>query len=498
MRGVSPAAGAARERIGDDLADRLIRQRIGPLVSAGLRRRIEFPCDRLTEPLGCLVLREPEAEQRRGAVGQLGRGHLGARLGTVATGRRALEPWEGHARSILGGMRVLAITCAIAIAARPAAADRIGVVAAGDHDVTAAMAAAAGGLPDALGDARAAIAAGAVPPETLEQFRHVREQIDEAWRAYLRVQLDFAQSRLAAARTAAEALVAFPGGDVLYADAALRLGAVLGHAGRAAESQAILALALALDPDRPITLAEFSPDIVDAVSAVRAAAARPTRDVAVTTEPPGADLTIDGKPAGTSPAHVPLAVGQHVVVARLPLFKAHAQAFAVDDSTGPLALALDRDDDWTRLAVGPELGMPDAQTAALAEATLRYADLDAVILVASTDRRGGPTLLVQRCAGIPARCTAIVELGYTSPSQLPSAARDAWAAVRTADLRYPPSLFGDPRLAGTRVAHHCEACRSPWLWGGVGVAAVIATVAIIVVATSSKPPPTVGVNPGAF
>ncbi len=395
-------------------------------------------------------------------------------------------------------MRVLAITCAIALAARSAAADRIGVIAAGDRDVTAAMAAAAGAVPDALGEARAAIAGGAVPPERLEQFRHVREQIDEAWRAYLRVQLDFAQSRLAAARTAAEPLVALPGGDALYADAGLRLGAVLGHAGRAAESQAILALALALDPDRPITLAEFSPDIVDAVTAVRNAAPRPTRELAVTTEPPGAELTIDGKPAGKSPARVPLAVGQHLVVARLPLYKAHAQAFAVDDSTGPLALTLDRDDDWTRLAAGPELGMPDPQTAALAEATLRYADLDGIVLVASTDRRGGPTLLVQRCAGIPARCTAIVELGYASPSQLPSAAHDAWAAVRSADLRYAPSLFGDPRLTGTRVAHHCEVCRSPWLWGGVGVAAVIATVAIVVVATSAKPPPTVGVNPGAF
>lgn len=422
-----------------------------------------------------------------------------AQLGTVAARRRAVEPWEGHVRSILGVMRVLAITCAIAVAARSAAAERIGVIAAGDRDVAVAIGAAAGAVPDALGEARAAITGGGVPPETLEQFRHVREQIDEAWRAYLRVQLDFAQSRLAAARTAAEPLVALAGGDALYADASLRLGAVLGHAGRAAESQAILALALALDPDRPITLAEFSPDIVDAVEAVRrAAAARATRELAVTTEPPGADLTIDGKPAGRSPAHVPLAVGQHVVVARMPLFKPHAQAFAVDDSTGPLALTLDRDDDWTRLAVGPELGMPDAQTAALTEATLRYADLDATVLVAATDRRGGPTLLVQRCAGIPARCTAIVELGYASPSQLPSAARDAWAAVRTADLRYPPSLFGDPRLTGTRVAHHCELCRSPWLWGGVGVAAVIATVAIVVAATSSKPPPIVGVPPGAF
>jgi hypothetical protein len=396
-------------------------------------------------------------------------------------------------------MRVLAVTCAIAIASRSAAADRIGVVALSPQraGVATAMAAAAGALPDALGEARAAIAGGAVPVATLEQFRRVREQIDEGWRAYLRVQFDFAQSRLAAARTAAEPLVALPGGAALYADASLRLGAVLGRAGHVPESQAILALALALDPDRPITMAEFSPDIVTAVDAVRGQT-RPTRELSITTEPPGAQLAVDGRDVGRSPVSVPLAVGQHVVVARMPMFHAHAQAFAVDDATGPLALALDRDDEWTRLAVGPETGMPETATQGLTDATIRYADLDAVVLVAATERSGGPTLLVQRCAGLPARCTAIVEIGYADASGLSAAAREAWSAVRAADLRYPPSVFGDPRVTGLRVTHHCEVCRSPWLWGGIGAAAVIATVAIIAVATSSRPPPIVGVNPGAF
>ena len=41
--------------------------------------------------------------------------------------------------------------------------------------------------------------------------------------------------KLAHARTEAEALLALPGGGELYADAALRLGAVLGHQGRTAE-----------------------------------------------------------------------------------------------------------------------------------------------------------------------------------------------------------------------------------------------------------------------
>ena len=395
-------------------------------------------------------------------------------------------------------MRVMAVTCAIAIASRTAAADRIGVVALpGRAGVASAMGVAAGALPDALGEARAAIAAGAVPVATLEQFRHVREQIDEGWRAYLRVQLDFAQSRLAAARTAAESLVALPEGAALYADAALRLGAVLGHAGRVAESQAILALALALDPDRPITFAEFSPDIVSAVDAVRAQT-RPSRDVQLVTEPPGAQLSVDGKDLGRSPVTAPLAIGQHVVVARMPLFHARAQAIAVDDATGTIALDLDRDDEWSRLAAGPEPGMPDVQTQVLADATIRYADLDGAVLVASSDRSGGPTLLVQRCAGLPARCTAIVEIGYADASGLPAAAREAWAAVRAADLRYPPSVFGDARLSGPRVVHHCEWCRSPWVWGGVGAAAVVGTIVVIAVVTASKPPPIVGVMPGSF
>jgi hypothetical protein len=396
-------------------------------------------------------------------------------------------------------MRVLAVTCAVAIASRTAAADRIGVVALSPQraGVASAMAAAAGARPDALGEARAAIAAGAVSPATLEQFRRVREQIDEGWRAYLRVQFDFAQSRLAAARTAAEPLVALPGGAALYADASLRLGAVLGRAGHVPESQAILALALALDPDRPITLAEFSPDIVTAVDAVRGQS-RPTRELLLTTEPPGAQLSVDGKEVGRAPVTVPLAVGQHVVVARMPLFHARAQAFAVDDATGPLALALDRDDEWTHLAIGPQIGMAETATQGLTDATIRYADLDAVVLVAATDHAGGPSLLVQRCAGLPARCTAIVEIGYTDASGLRAAAREAWAAVRAADLRYPPSVFGDPRVTGTRVAHHCDVCRSPWLWAGIGAAAVVATVAVIAVATSSRPPPIVGVNPGGF
>ena len=154
-----------------------------------------------------------------------------------------------------------ALISALALPPGVAHADGAGVITPAGPEraaVAAAVADAMSGrarriVPDAVAEARAALAAGAVPVEALVAFRRVREQIDEGWRAYLRVAAEVAARRLASARTDAEALVALPGGAELYADAALRLGAVLGHLGRRDEAEAVLALALALDPDRPVT-----------------------------------------------------------------------------------------------------------------------------------------------------------------------------------------------------------------------------------------------------
>ncbi|HEX5059855.1 MAG TPA: PEGA domain-containing protein [Kofleriaceae bacterium] len=403
-------------------------------------------------------------------------------------------------------MRQLSVAGAIAIAlAGSAHAEGVGVIAAGGDrgDASKAMAGAIADarpariVDDAVGEARAAVVAGAVPVATLERFRHVREQIDEAWRAFLRVQVDFAASRLAAARTAAESLVSLPGGASVYADASLRLGAVLGYLGRAADSQAILALALALDPERPITIAEFSPDVVSAVDAVRAQT-RPTRAVRITSEPAGAAISVDGKELGRAPLHADLAVGQHVVVGRAAQYQARAMAVAIGDGANELSVELERDIGWTRLAQGATIGASDADAQELVDAAVRYADLDEVVLVAAAEQRGGPTLLVQRCAGLPARCTAVIEVGYAEHSGIGAAAREAWQAARVADLRYPPSVFGDPRATGKKGDGRCKLCRSPILWGGVGVAAVVATVAIIAIVSSSRPPPVVGVDPTQF
>jgi hypothetical protein len=406
-------------------------------------------------------------------------------------------------RSILGWMRLLVIAGAIAMASSVHAGG-IGTIIAARHreDVAAALgevvreAGASRVVSDAVAEARTADAEGAVPIATLARFKHVREEIDEGWRAYTRVQLEFAASRLASARTDAEPLLALPGASILYADASLRLGAVLAQLGRAAESRSAIALAIALDPDRQITELEFSPDVIAAVAAARAQAA-PGHPVRIATAPAGAAITVDGRDAGHSPASIDLATGEHVVIARAPGFRAAAQAFAVAAATPELELELERDETAGVLAGGAVLGLPDTAAQSLVDAVLELADLDEVVVAAEADRRGGPTLLVQRCAGAPARCTAVVEIGYADASGVFAAARSAWSALRTAELRYPPSVLDDPRVTERPVvARRCEVCRSPYLWGGVGAALVAGAITAIVLATESRPAPSLMVGSG--
>ncbi len=386
--------------------------------------------------------------------------------------------------------RAWLVACAIALP-QIAAADGVGIVAAPAERAALAQAIGDRGrvVPDAIAEARAAIGAGAVPVDVLARFRRVRETIDEGWNAYLSVSVDFAASRLAAARTEAETIAALPGGLELYADASLRLGAVLGKLGRQAESHAALALALALDPDRPITNVEFSPDVVEAVDAVRALPVVLQR-THVATQPADAIISVDGKEVGRAPVELDLPRGQHLVVARAPRFRALARAVAIDEGASAVRLELEPDEDAVALATGP-----GGDSRALVEAVLRFAELDEVALALAADRRGAPALLLQRCAGLPATCTAVTEIGYADPSGLVAAARAAWQAAITAELRYPPTVFGE---RGPPIEPHRALWKNPYVLGGVALAVVVGTIAVIALASSSQPPPIVGVDPSKF
>jgi hypothetical protein len=348
---------------------------------------------------------------------------------------------------------------------------------------------------DAVGDARAAVVAGAVPVDQLAAFARVRADVDEGWRAYLRVAIDVAAQRLVVARTAAEPLVALPGGAEVYADAALRLAAVLGTLGRKQEAHAVMALALALDPERPITLAEFSPDVVELVDAVRATPPVLAK-LTVTTSPAGAQVRVDGRDVGRAPVTLDVARGQHIVVAKLPDHRPAVQGVAVDGAQS-VALALEDDPEVTQLAAGAALGLSGPAQQRLVEGVLRFGDFDEVVVVAQTSRRGGPTLIAQRCAGTPVRCSAVVEIGYADASGLAAAARSAWDAVRAGELRYPPTVLGE--RGGAVVTHRwCELCRKPWFWGSAAAVAVAGVVVTIVATSGSKPNPLVGLNPNDF
>ncbi len=500
-------SGTACVRVADDLGDCLVGQRCRALVGAVLRVRLVLPRDAFEQPGSGDLDREAEAVEQGCAVRELGGGDFGATIDDVGTGRRAIEPGKRHGASILVVVRVLLLACTIIISLgfatpRLARGDGAGVIAASSTDRRAVAAAMADALavrarrvvPDAVAEARLALAAGAVPVATMVRFRRVRELVDEGWRAYLRVAVEVAALRLAPARTEAEALVALPGGAEVYADAALRLGAVLGHLGRTSESQSILGLALALDPDRPVTLAEFSPDVVEAIDAVRAAPKQMQR-LRISTTPPGASIRIDGTEVGRSPLELDVTRGQHLIVARAPLHQPTVEGIAVDHAA-ELTLVLEPDEVGSQIAGGGGLGLADRAQQTLLDAAIRYGDVDEIVLVAETTRRGGPALLVQRCAGLPARCSAVVDLGFGDRSGLAAAARAAWQAVRLGELRYPPSVLGE--RGGKPPGPRCEVCRSPWLWTGVGAALVVGTIITIVATSSSQPPPIVGVDPGQF
>jgi hypothetical protein len=392
---------------------------------------------------------------------------------------------------------------------RPVYAEGAGVVvvpasraAAAASEVARAFASAASADPDAVVKARRARAAGAVPAQELSSFAQVARLESEGWRAYqVEVDAEFAASRLASARSQAETLLALPGGVEVYAEVSLRLGLVLAHLGRRDEAAVALRLARVLDPERPITTAEFSPDGVAVIDA--AVAARPATASVTLTATGRALLSVDGVEIGRSPQTVSLTHGQHVVVARARGRVPRGIAVSIGADTREVELtlehtpagdALDRDE---ALAAGAG---EDEASASVAD-TLLYAELDEVFVVSSIFRGGAPALVGQRCVLARPACTAVVEIGHVDGG-LEAAARTLAERLRVATPRYGVILPRDPRVSagergGTRTTS-CRWCRNPYVLGGGGLALTALVAGTAILLTRDDPSPVVTIDPGDF
>ncbi|MCL4228353.1 MAG: hypothetical protein KJZ91_28135 [Myxococcales bacterium] len=366
-------------------------------------------------------------------------------------------------------------------------------------EVTRAVAAASDADPEPMARARAARAAGAVPVEELAGFAQVGRLLAEGWRAYqVEVDAEYAASRLAAARSRAEALLVLPGGLEVYAEVSLHLGLVLGRLGRRDEAAEALRLAHALDRGRVVTTAEFAPDDVAAYDAA-VAQVPPVATVTITASA-RAELTVDGRAVGRAPLTLTLGHGQHVVVARAPGRAPRGVAVSVGPEARPIVLDLERaPGDGGGGAVGLPAGADDAD--AVVADTLVFAELDELFVVASVYRGGSPALLGQRCVLARPACTPVVELGHVDGG-LDAAARALVERLRAAALGHGVLLTRDVRVAsgerGGGGHRRCGWCRDPWVLGGGGAVVIAAVVATVLVLSADAPVPVVTIDPGDF
>ncbi|ACY15058.1 hypothetical protein [Haliangium ochraceum] len=354
--------------------------------------------------------------------------------------------------------------------------------------------------------------AGAQLAASAQQAR-VEALAERGWQAYLAAEPALAADRLSEARRLAEALLPLPGGIARYADLCLRLGVVYLQLGRGEEADALLRLAAVLAPEREVSIAAFAPDVVAAYERARDLQPPRTRlSVAVWLAAAGLEaissarpsIEIDGRPVGAAPQSLEVATGLHVVVARGLGYRSSAQVIAAVAGQTPLSLTLEAEP-AAAAALAPSalaLGRADAQAQAALVGLLRYAELDAAVLVASAWRGGAAVLLGQRCVRATESalaCTEIVEVAMTSAESFDDAAltpddaatRTAMAALwrrlhgeQAASLSVSaPTLLADPRLTHpesapvlTMSGHQGRArwYRNRWLWLGVGVATTAA------------------------
>jgi len=350
--------------------------------------------------------------------------------------------------------------------------------------------------------ARAALERGAVARARLVEFSRAQQIAAEGIRAYESADLSFAASRLVEARRVALGVADLPGGVELVAEFSLRLGAVrldLGHE-RARED---LRLAARLTPERPVTTAEFKPDLVRAFEEARAAAPRPLI-LQVTESAPDARVVVDGGEEHPLPWQTELSPGLHIVSVSAP---GHSPLATMVDlqRNETFASTLDRDAERAAIDQGQaslSIGTSEKQAATTAEALMRFGELDALIVASVVWRGGSAALLAEWCTGVPARCSRAIELRYGAGA-LDSAARSAWEELPALEGSLPPGLMTDARVvspeagpgraAVTTATHWSE---RPVVWAGaaVGAAVVIAASVLLLREEDRRPQIDIGAD----
>jgi hypothetical protein len=412
----------------------------------------------------------------------------------------------GKVSALLAAAIVAAI---VALGADAAAQSRVGVVARAAADPPVSPSLVAEAFEAVVGDTATLlveprIELTGVLRERLGVFRRAVELSDEGWRAYIELEPEFAEARLAQARQRAVDALDLDGGRELVAEISVRLGAVRLFRGRRDEADEDFRLAAILDPDRPITDAEFRPDVVEAFE--RATAVAPGVATLAIASPRGAAVEVDGAAAGTAPVSVEVTVGHHVLVVRAAGKVPYTGIVEVGAAGQRVSLELQTDELASALREPLTVGTAEQQAKLRVEAALIHGELDAFVIAAPIWRHGAPALLGQRCEGVPIQCTEVVEIGFADPADLRTAAAELWSALaeRRNKLRFPPTLLVDARLTrgeprpGTTIPGNERAWwKNKWLWIGVGAVALGAT-SYLVFAGDDPAETIIGLDPCDF
>ncbi len=335
-------------------------------------------------------------------------------------------------------------------------------------------------LVDGFAMAKSALLEGAVPEGDLAPFLQAEELLEEGWRSYLEVRASFAAARLAEARTLALAVAHLEGGRPLVAEISLRLGVVKLDLARSAEAADDFRLSHILAPGRAVTDAEFKPEAVQAYDA--ALAAPSVVHLRTIPQRPGLRLWIDGSEVfGDS---VRLSEGLHLIEAKEPGSVSRSKLLSISPGgAAPISLTLEPDATAQRVLrgrTGFSVGRTEGQARDAVTAMLLYSQTEQLLVVSSVWRRGEPALLGQRCSGMPAYCSAVVEIGYPAGGAN-VAVTELWRTVQKAPLRFPPTLQADSRVVSAETAPGATGkgkgkstplWKNPWLWLGAAAATV--------------------------